>query len=204
MTKMALVGASILSMGALTACQSTANTQDKNHPRMMKEHHGKYDRKMSPEQREAFQKSRAEHRETMQQIHKACDNKSAGSTVQIKAGEKSIDGTCVMTFKPEHKKLDKQLDKKMRQEHRPMHGNIAQGEFKRGEALTDAQRVELVKKFDQRLAEKQARQQAIAKACKGQKDGKAVQIKAGSQTVDGKCEVRFQPTKPTQQVNPTK
>ena len=41
MTKMALVSASVLSMGALTACQATANTQDKNHPRMMKEHHGK-------------------------------------------------------------------------------------------------------------------------------------------------------------------
>lgn len=200
MTKIALIGASVLSMGALTACQSTANTQDKNHSRMMKDHHGKPDRKMSPEQRETFEKSRAEHREVMQQIHKACDDKATGTTVQVKAGEKTIDGTCVMHFKSEHKKVDKQA----RQDHRPMRGEIRQGDFKRGEPLTDAQRAELTKKFDQRLAERQAHQQAVAKACQGQKDGKAVQVKVGTQTLDGKCEVRFQPKAPVQAAALTK
>ena len=200
MTKIALVGASILSVGALTACQSTTNTQDQKHSRMMKEHNDKHDRKMSQEQREAFKQSRAEHREVMQKIHKACDNKAVGSTVQITAGDKTIDGTCVSHFKPEIKKADKQ----QRQDHRPMRGEVRQGEFKRGEPLTDTQRAEMVKAFDQRLAEKQARQQAVAKACQGQQAGKAVQIKVGTQTLDGKCEVRFQPSAPLKAETPKK
>lgn len=191
MTKIAVMGASVLSLVALTACQSTTNTKDKDHPqRMMKEHHGKGDRKMSPEQREKFEQSRAEHREVMKQIQNICDNKTVNSAVQLKAGEKTIDGTCVMTFKPEMKKADKQ----QRHENRPMRGDVnAPVKMQRGEVLTDAKRAEMVKAFDQRLAERQAKQQAIVKACEGKKDGSAVQIKAGAQTIDGKCEVRFQP-----------
>lgn len=196
MTKIALIGASVLSMGALTACQSTANTKDTDSSRMMKDHHGKNERKMSPEQREQFKQTRTEHRELRKQIQTVCDSKAVGTNIQVKAGGKTIDGTCAMTFKAEHKKLDKQS----RDNHQPMRGELPKGDFKRGEPLTDAQRAELTKKFDQRLAEKQAIQQAIAKACQGQKDGKVVQIKAGAQTLDGQCKVRFQPTASTKAV----
>ena len=190
MTKIALISASILSVGALTACQSTTSSQDKDHSRMMKDHHGKHDRKMSPEQREQFEKSRAERKEVMKQIENACDNKANGSAVQITAGDKTIDGTCKMVFKPEHKAGGK----KMHGNDRPMRGDVnGPVHIKRGEPLTDAKRAELTKQFDQRLAERQAREQAIEKACQGQSNGKAVQIKAGTQTIDGKCEVRFQP-----------
>ncbi len=47
----------------------------------------------------------------------------------------------------------------------------------RGEPLTDAKRAELTKQFDQRLAERQAKQQAIAKACQGKTDGTAIALK---------------------------
>lgn len=41
MTKIALISASVLSMGALTACQSTSNVPNNDHSHMMKHHEGK-------------------------------------------------------------------------------------------------------------------------------------------------------------------
>ena len=200
MTKIALVGASVLSIGALTACQSTNTVQDKDsdHARMMHDHHQKHDRKMTPEQREKFQQARAERKQVIEQIQKACDSKAVGTAVQVKAGDKTIDGTCVMTFKADHKAARHMRGehRSMKGEHRPMRGDINSMQMKRGEPLTNAQRAELTKQFDQRLAERQAKQQAILKACQGQTDGKAVQVKAGAQTIDGKCAIRFQPKAP--------
>ncbi|MFH7765844.1 hypothetical protein [Acinetobacter sp. BSP-28] len=201
MTKMALVGASVLSMGALTACQSTNTVPDKDshHPRMMQDRHQKHERNMTPEQREQFQQARAERQQMMKSIQTACDGKAVGSAVQIKAGEKAIDGTCVMQFNPDRAEM-----KKMRREHQQMKGDHhpMQGEMKgmrmmhHGEPLTDAKRAELTKQFDQRLAEHQAHQQAMLKACQGKANGTAVQVKVGTQSMNGKCEVRFQPKVP--------
>ena len=200
MTKIALVGASVLSMGALTACQSTNTVKDtdNDHARMMHGHHQKHDRKMTPEQREKFQQARAERKQVIEQIQKACDSKAVGTAVQVKAGDKTIDGTCVMTFKPDHKaaKHMRGEHRSMKGEHRPMRGDINNMQMKRGEPLTNAQRAELTNQFEQRLAERQAKQQAILKACQGQNDGKAVQVKAVTQTIDGKCAIRFQPKAP--------
>ncbi|WP_180163262.1 hypothetical protein [Acinetobacter sp. YH12069] len=190
MTKMALIGASVLSMGALTACQSTTAPKDNDHGRMMKQHHGDHDRRMSPEQREHFKQMRAEQRQVFADMQKACNGKATGSTVQVKAGDKNIDGTCTMVFK-----ADRQDMKKARGEHKPMRGDM-RGQMQRGEPLTDAKRAELTKQFDQRLAERQAKQQAIMKACQGKTDGSAVAIKVGEQQINGKCEVRFQPKAP--------
>ncbi|NNH39103.1 hypothetical protein [Acinetobacter terrae] len=212
MTKIALVGASVLSIGALTACQSTHTVKDKDsdHARMMHDHHQKHDHKMTPEQREQFQQARAERKQVFEQIQKACDNKAVGQSVQIKAGEKTIDGTCSMRLK-----ADRQDMKRMHEEMMGMHGEMKgtqmkdghhpmRGEMKsmqgmrmqHGEPLTDAKRAELTKQFDQRLAQHQAHQQAMLKACQGQPNGKAVQVKMGTHTINGKCEVRFQPKAP--------
>ena len=200
MTKIALVGASVLSIGALTACQSTNTVKatDNDHARMMHDHHQKHDRKMTPEQREKFQQARAERKQVIEQIQKACDSKAVGTAVQVKAGDKTIDGTCVMTFKADHKaaKHMRGEHRSMKGEHRPMRGDINGMQMKRGEPLTNAQRAELTKQSDQRLAERQAKQQAILKACQGQTSGKAVQVKAGAQTINGKCAIRFQPKAP--------
>lgn len=198
MTKMALVGASVLSMGALTACQSTSTPKDAEHGRMMKQHHGDQDRRMSPEQREHFKQMRTEQRQVFAEMKKACDGKAVGSAVQVKAGDKAIDGTCTMTFNADRKAMKQEMKnargehKPMRGEHRPMRGDM-RGQMQRGEPLTDAKRAELTKQFDQRLAERQAKQQAIMKACRGKTDGSAVAIKVGEQQINGKCEVRFQP-----------
>ncbi|OTG80856.1 hypothetical protein B9T33_07705 [Acinetobacter sp. ANC 5054] len=197
MTKMALISAGVLSMGALTACQSTTAPKDADHGRMMKQHHGDHERKMSPEQREHFKEMRAEQRQVFTEMQKACDSKTVGTAVQVKAGDKAIDGTCVMTFKADRKAMKEARGehKPMRGEHRPMRGDM-QGHMQRGEPMTDAQRAELTKQFDQRLAQRQAKQQAIAKACQGKTDGTAVAFKVGEQQINGKCEVRFQPKAP--------
>lgn len=107
MTKIALIGASVLSMGALTACQSTTAPKDNDHGRMMKQHHGDHDRRMSPEQREHFKQMRAEQRQVFADMQKACDGKATGSTVQVKAGDKNIDGTCTMVFKADRQDMKK-------------------------------------------------------------------------------------------------
>ena len=203
MTKMALVGASVLSMGALTACQSTSTPKDAEHGRMMKQHHGDQERRMSPEQREHFKQMRIEQRQVFAEMQKACDGKAVGSAVQVKAGDKAIDGTCTMTFKADRKAMKQEMKnargehKPMRGgEHRPMHGDMRGAMGHRGEPLTDAKRAELTKQFDQRLAERQAKQQAIMKACQGKTDGSAVAFKVGEQQINGQCEVRFQPKAP--------
>ncbi len=126
-------------------------------------------------------------------------SKAAGTAVQIQAGEKTLEGTCSMTFKPEHKAGQKMRGEQhsMKDEHRPMRGEMRDGmHMQHDQPLTDARRAELTQQFDQRLAERQAIQQAIAKACQGQTHGKAIQIKVGVQTINGQCEIRFQPKAP--------
>ncbi|KGT48025.1 MULTISPECIES: hypothetical protein [Acinetobacter] len=198
-TKTILVSASVLSMGALTACQSTNNVQSETHPKMMKQHHDQREHRLTPEQREKFQQKRAEYAELQKQIRQACDNKAVGSTVQVKAGEKTIDGTCNIYFKADRKdmKAARAEFRGMKGEHRPMRGDFraAPGQG-RGEPMTDAQRAEMVKQFDQRLAQRQAQQKAVIQACQGKKDGAAAQIKIGNKTINGQCHVRFQPKAP--------
>lgn len=167
MTKIALATASVLSVGALTACQSTQASKDMEQSQHMHGHYQK-DRHMTPEQREQFEKMRTERKQDMQDIKKACDGKAVGSAVQVKAGEQTLEGTCAISFKPNRDEM---------------------------------KRAELTQQYDQRLAERQARQQAATKACQGQTDGKAVQLKVGTQTVDGKCMVHFQPNPPVSAPN---
>lgn len=204
MTKLALVGASIVSIGALTACQSTDSAKGNHHPRMMKDHSSKHEHKLTTEQREQFRQARGERKQVFEQIKKACDGKAAGQIVQIKAGDKTLDGTCAMTFKADHKAMKQHGQKHhMKGEYRSMRadqtGSIL---LQRGEPITDAKRAELTKQFDQRLAERQAKQQALFKACQGQNHGQTVQVKLNTQTINGKCEVRFQP-QPTAYLSPS-
>ena len=209
MTKVALVSASLLSMGALTACQTTTATAPQD-AKQFKKHH---EQRMSPEMREKHQAHKAERKAFFEQSQKACDGKAVGQTAQVKVGDKTVDGAYVIQFKADRKDKAERKDAKqargefrgMRGEHRPMHGDSMhsdykghayKGDFKRGEPLTDAKRAELTQKYDQRLAKRQAQQQAFAQACTGQTDGKAVQIKLGEKTMNGKCHVRFQPKMP--------
>ena len=197
MTKIALISASVLSMGALTACQSTSNVPNNDHSHMMKHHEGKKQH-LTPEQREQFKAKRAERMQFAKQLQQACDNKAVGSAIQIKTGDKTIDGTCKMVFKADRKEMKSHRGEHrgMKSEHHPMRADLRSG-LMHGEVLTDAKRAELTKQFDQRLAQRQAHQQAMLQACQGKKDGTAAQIKMSEQTINGKCHVRFQPTAST-------
>jgi Spy/CpxP family protein refolding chaperone len=97
MTKIALATASVLSVGALTACQSTQAPKDMEQSQHMHSHYQK-DRHMTPEQREQFEKMRTERKQVMQDIKKACDGKAVGSAVQVKAGEQTLEGTCAISY----------------------------------------------------------------------------------------------------------
>lgn len=212
MSKIAILTASVLSVGALTACQTTTAPKDAKAPQQFDGRHAdRMERRMSPEQREAFKVRQEERKAAFEQIKKACDGKAVGQAVQVKFGEKTVDGTCNIQFKADRKAMKENMQKMraehrpMKGEHRPMRGDVNGMRMHRGdfngprgqqEPLTDAKRAELTKQFDQRLAERQARQQAIAQACKGQTNGKAVQIKIGEQSINGQCEVRFQPQAP--------
>lgn len=205
MTKIAIFTTGLISMGALTACQTTTAPQDKD-PRHLKAHH-KQDR-MTPEQRELYKQKRAERQQMFEQVKKACDGKAIGSAVQIKTGEKVMNGSCEIHFKADRKDMKQMRGehrgmkgehhgamKEHRTKHQPMRGEVRSFNQKRGEPLTDAKRKELTERYDQRLAQRQAQQQAMAKACVGQSHGKAVQIKIGEKTVNGQCQVRFHPEK---------
>ena len=63
MTKIVLVTASVMSMGALTACQSTQGSKDDHQGRMMdRQNHNQQHHKMSPEQREEMKQMHAQRK----------------------------------------------------------------------------------------------------------------------------------------------
>lgn len=193
MTKVALVTASILSVGALTACQSTS-TKDYEHGRMM--HDGKHKNHMSPEQREQMQQMRAQYKDFRGQAQKACDGKSVGQIVQIKTGDKTVEGTCNLVFKADQKIRDE-----MRQEFQRLgaeNSRMHRGGMRMHD-MTEEQRIEVQKQFEQKRTERQAQWNTIQKSCEGQTNGKTVQVKVGEKTLGGTCVVKFQPQQPIPQ-----
>lgn len=194
-TKIALVTASILSMGALTACQSTTSPKPEQDGRMMGHH--KHDRHMSPEQREQFKQMRAERQAFHEQIQKACDGKTVGQTAQVKAGEKTVDGTCNMVFKADRKAL-RELKGDFRQDQgRMMHDRSGHHRGDRHmQQMSEEQRAQLQQQREQKRAEHQAQWETMQKACAGQTNGKTIQVKIGEKTIDGTCFVKFQAQKP--------
>ena len=203
MTKIAMLTTGLMTMGALTACQTTTAPQDQD-PRHLKAHHKQAN--MTPEQRELYKQKRAQRQQMFEQVKKACDGKAVGSAVQVKSGEHTIDGTCIITFKADRKEMkhvrgeERGMKGEHRASHQPMRGDVRSFNQSRGEPLTDAKRKELSERYNQRLAQRQAQQQAVAKACLGQTHGKAVQIKVGEKTINGHCQVRFHPEKMMNQV----
>lgn len=184
MTKMTWAIASLVSVGALTACQSTTA------PHSM-QNQNKHDRHVSAEHRKQFKDMRIQHHQAIRHMKQACNGQAVGQKVQIKVGENMVDGTCVATFKPDRGEM-----KRVMREGQPNYGQRNGMHGQRGEAMTDEKRAALVKQYDQRLAERQAHQQAVLQACQGKKDGTAVQLKWSNQTVKGTCNVRFQPKHP--------
>lgn len=121
MKKIAIFGANLFAVTALTACQSPHATQESAPYRMhtmqqpmdmmsddqhryrmahMQEGRMAAGQELTPEQRAAWEKHRAEHRAHFEQVRKACEGKTAGQSVQVKLGETMIQGTCELRFQP--------------------------------------------------------------------------------------------------------
>lgn len=196
MTKTALLTASILSMGALTACQSTTAPKEGSSAHMMGKH--KSHHKMTPEQREQFKQMRKERKEFNQQAKSACNGKSVNQAVQIKVGEKTIDGTCNMVFKADRKAM-----KEMKHDFR---GHHAMKRDHRGgprmKDMTVEQRTQIKQEFEQKRAERKAQRDAIQKSCVGQRNGQAIQVKMGDKLIPGQCSVKFKPNQPLNDMRP--
>ncbi|RZG46349.1 hypothetical protein [Acinetobacter wuhouensis] len=199
MTKITLVSASVLAMGALTACQSNPSPKEGHDGRGMM--HGDKHHRMSPEQREQMKQMRAERHEFKKLAQTACDNKAVGSTVSFKVNEKSVEGTCAINFHPDrgamkalrdtHRDTDRVKDHDNRHDHH---------HFKRGQELTaeqkaqfEQQRAERKAQFEQKRAERQAKWDAIQSACNGQTNGKQIQAKVDDKLIAGTCVVHFKP-----------
>ncbi len=196
-TKIALVTASLLSMGALTACQSTSAPKHEHDSRMMGHQHGHH---MSPEQREQFKQMRAERKAMHQLMQQACEGKTAGQSVQIKSGEKAVEGTCNMVFKADRKTSHEMGRGFHHNQSHMTHETRAEryrGENHRGERhmqqMTEEQRAQRQQQREQKRTQRQAQWDAIQKSCAGQSNGQTIQVKLGDKTLEGKCVVKFQP-----------
>ena len=188
MTKIVLVTTSLIGMGALTACQSTTSHHDQRGERMMHGgNHHKHDRQMSPEQRAEMEKMRAQHKEMRAQVQKACEGKTVGQSVQVKAGEQTLDGRCNMVFKADRKAMQE-----MKHEFKER-GGMMRHHGPRMKDMTEEQRAQIQQQFEQKRQERQAQWDTLQKSCEGQSNGKTVQVKLGEKTVDGTCVIKFQP-----------
>ena len=195
MTKIALVSASVLAMGALTACQSNPSPKEGHDGRGMM--HGDKHHRMSPEQREQMKQMRAERHEFKKLAQTACDNKAVGSTVSFKVNEKSVEGTCAINFHPDRGAMKALRDTDRVKDHDNRHDRHR---FKRGQELTaeqkaqfEQQRAERKAQFEQKRAERQAKWDAIQSACNGQTNGKQIQAKVDDKLIAGTCVVHFKP-----------
>jgi hypothetical protein len=178
MKKFAIAAAALGGTLVLTACQSNTQVQQPKHERMMKHHQ---DARMMKHHDGRM----AKHQRGMHQANKACESKKAGESVSLTAGQRTINGSCEMVFMPERGQKALKSNYKTKTDVKAI--------TPRNSVMTDAERAEMVKQFDLRLAERQAKQKAIQTACQGQSVGKAVQIKFAEQTVQGQCQLKFKP-----------
>lgn len=185
-TKMlACFSLSLIGLGTLTACQVNVNTpEDQKRASAMPGYHGKEHSKMH----------HARHHQHMMQ--KACEGKAAGSSSQIEFKDRSITGQCELVFVP--KKLSKEELKQQRDAWRADGKKMTEMRTERprqqGAVMTDAERAERVKQYEQRLIQQQAKQKAIASACQGQKAGQSISLKIGQHQYAGSCQVVFKPS----------
>jgi hypothetical protein len=171
MKKITIATTAAMSVLVLSACQSTTQVPQPKHERMMKHHQ---DRHMA-------QKQQRGDRGMQRAIAQACEGEKVGEQVDVTIGQRHVTGQCEMVFMPERgQKLKSNYKMQTRSTQTP-----------RNAVMTDAERAEMVKEFDLRLAQRQAQQKAIQSACQGQTTGKAVQIKFGEHSINGQCQVKF-------------
>lgn len=196
MTKIALVSASLLEYGASTACQLPRAVQDKDgdHPRMMRDHHPKHERTLHPSSVSSGNRPVANADNFMKSMKQPVTAKRPVLRSKSRQAKNPCGGPAWPRSSPDWEM------KNMRREHRDMQGWNERHAYDAIPWTADGcERAELTQQFDQRLADTSAHQQAVFKACQGKANGTAVQVKVGTHSVNGTCEVRFQPNSTVQQ-----
>lgn len=193
MTKIALVTASLISVGALTACQSTTAPQDNSGSKMM-QHDGGWHHK-TPEQREQMKQMRAQHKAMREQVEKACNGKAVGEAVQINAANKTINGSCAMVFKADRSAMREMKHEMRHDQHGMMYGHRGEERMKN---MTEAQRAQIQQQRQQKRAQYRAEWEAVQQACAGRPQGQAIQVKLGEKLIKGTCIVKFKMQTPMQ------
>ena len=166
MQKIAIASTALGATLLLSACQSNTQLTQPKHEHMMKHH----------------QEGRMAKHQHMRAMHQACVGKNAGDNVTVSFGQRTINGSCEMVFMPERGQKALKSNYKM-----PIYAK------QQNRLLSDAERAEMVKQFDLRLAERQAKQKAIQSACQGQSAAKTVNIKFAEQSIKGQCQLKFKP-----------
>lgn len=173
--KLMVIATSVVSASLLSACSSTTQKPQYKEQRMLKHK----DQRMHKQDRA--------HMHTYRQIAQSCEGKKEGEKVSITMGERVISGQCNKVFVAEHGQTQKN-GFKTRNQMKP-HQQLRRQDT----PLSDSQRAERVKQFDQRLAERQAKQKAIQQACQTQSIGKNIQVKFSDQSINGQCVLKFKP-----------
>ncbi|QNX09261.1 hypothetical protein IC784_03100 [Acinetobacter seifertii] len=86
----------------------------------------------------------------------------------------------------------------MNQPPKPEHGMMQDGHHRmKHREFTPEQKAA----WEQHRAERQARFEQIQKACEGKANGQAVNVQVGDRTLEGTCNLRFEPKRPQPPVN---
>lgn len=186
--KCSLLAVGAMSLLMLGGCQINLGQPDSNskmHHQQMHKSKGHH----SDERKYSSHHRMHEHRHAaFAAMQKACVGQTVGSTTAVQFKDQSLSGQCELVFKPQP--LSKEQRAALKNQPK---SDSPRTMLKKDEPLTDAKRAEMVKQYEQRLIERQAKQTALTNACKGQSDGKALTIQFGKQQQQGTCQLMFKP-----------
>ncbi len=119
------------------------------------------------DQRDGRSHDKQDKKYPMQQMQNVCQNQSVGAQVEMQMGKRTQAGTCQVMFMPNRDDMKSMMEM------------WKKDETSRSDKKSNMQQI----------------RQSIQNACQGQKTGSNIQVKINGQTIDGKCEIVFQPNK---------
>ena len=182
--KIALMAMAVVSVASLVGCQSQPQRSG---------YQGQGPRHVSPEMRQKQMPMRADHFKRGQKVPKnVCEGKAVGASAQLQRRGQNIDGQCQLVFKADRDSMRAWQHAQFKQQtaHKTL-PKTTEG------VLSDAQRIEMTKQFEQRLIAQQSYQRAVLSACQNQTAGKTVSLNILQNTLTGQCQLQFKPNQPT-------
>lgn len=203
-SRLGLISLSLVAVATLTACQSTATQHGKAEKQHQhgnpdgqyhkgQAHRGHHDRNMTPEQKQQWKQQSAGRKQLFKDMQQACDGKALGQSVQLKAGDQVVSGQCQMMFKPDQQAKAKYRDHGQQGRGDRNHGMQQSMQGQQHRQLNAEQRQQRQAQFEAKREQRQAQWTAVQKACEGQPQGKAMQVKMGEKDIKGQCSITFKP-----------